>query len=304
MPFVLIKGTFHVSGYSPDGDSIRFRAENPEHWRRLKGPLAKLNARGHAQLRFEGIDTLETHYEDLHQPLEFARAATQFLFDELGITNVELDESGIRVLSANDGTPGFIVSREVEKNRRPVAFVYAGETELEDGSDVFLNVDLLRESLNHKSLREGLAYATYYQGLFPDLRNELTVVVREARAAGRGLWPEDRTNSGFEVPNLEILTEEVIILPKLFRRIVSYLQGGGSMDRFKAFLALDPDPILILQSGHFTNLDTIVEVQGDLVRLTLPPEDVVFIPRPDLTANILPNMVAGTEALSLLSSFA
>lgn len=30
MPFFLIKGTFHVVGYQPDGDSIRFQADNPE----------------------------------------------------------------------------------------------------------------------------------------------------------------------------------------------------------------------------------------------------------------------------------
>ena len=304
MAFVLIKGTFHVAGYSPDGDSIRFRSDNPEHWRKLKGPLVKLNARSHAQLRFEGIDTLETHYEDTHQPLQFAQAATRFLFDELGIQNVQLDPSGIKVVSADDGTPGFIVTREVEKNRRPVAFAYAGETDRADGSDVFLDVDLLRASLNHGSLRAGLAYATYYQGLFPDLRNELTAVVSEARNAGRGLWPQDRTNTGFDVPDLNVLTEDVVILPKLFRRVVSYLQGGGSMDRFKAFLAMDPDPILILSTGHFTNLDTIVTVEGDRVRLDLLPEEVVFIPRPDLTANVLPNMVVGGELFELLGNFA
>jgi endonuclease YncB( thermonuclease family) len=304
MPFVLIKGTFHVAGYSPDGDSIRFRADNPEHWRKLKGPLAKLNARSHAQLRLEGIDTLETHYEDVHQPLQFARAATQFLLDELGIRNVQLDPSGIRVVSAEDGTRGFIVAREVEKNRRPVAFAYAGDIDRQDGSDVFLDVDLLRRSLNHASLRAGLAYATFYQGLFPDLRDELTAAVSAARSAGRGLWPQDQTHSGFDVPNLNVLTEDVIILPKLFRRIVSYLQGGGSMDRFKAFLAMDPDPILILRTGHFTNLDTIVTVNGNRVSLDLLPEEVVFIPRPDLTANVLPNMAVGGEVFELLGNFA
>jgi len=29
MSFTLIKGTFHVIGYSPDGDSIRFNAKDP-----------------------------------------------------------------------------------------------------------------------------------------------------------------------------------------------------------------------------------------------------------------------------------
>jgi hypothetical protein len=63
MPFTLIKGTFHVVGYQPDGDSIRFQADQRENWGLLKGSAVKLNARGHAQLRLEAIDTLETHYE-------------------------------------------------------------------------------------------------------------------------------------------------------------------------------------------------------------------------------------------------
>ena len=57
MAFFLIKGTFHVKGYSPDGDSIRFRARNPDNWKKLSGPAAESNARGHAQLRVEGVWT-------------------------------------------------------------------------------------------------------------------------------------------------------------------------------------------------------------------------------------------------------
>ena len=72
MAFFLIKGTFHVKGYSPDGDSIRFRARNPDNWKKLSGPAAELNARGHAQLRVEGVDALETHYQGYHQPMKLA----------------------------------------------------------------------------------------------------------------------------------------------------------------------------------------------------------------------------------------
>jgi hypothetical protein len=32
MPFLVIKGTFHVAGYSADGDSIRFQADNEANW--------------------------------------------------------------------------------------------------------------------------------------------------------------------------------------------------------------------------------------------------------------------------------
>jgi hypothetical protein len=36
MSFRVIKGTFHVVGYSPDGDSIRFKAVNEANWALLE----------------------------------------------------------------------------------------------------------------------------------------------------------------------------------------------------------------------------------------------------------------------------
>lgn len=32
MNYKVIAGTFHVKGYAPDGDSIRFQANDPAHW--------------------------------------------------------------------------------------------------------------------------------------------------------------------------------------------------------------------------------------------------------------------------------
>ena len=100
MAFFLIKGTFHVKGYSPDGDSIRFRARNPDNWKKLSGPAAELNARGHAQLRVEGVDALETHYQGYHQPMKLARAACRYLLSYLGIDEVVWDETQCRVIKA------------------------------------------------------------------------------------------------------------------------------------------------------------------------------------------------------------
>jgi len=30
MPFVVIQGTFHVKDYAPDGDSVRFKADDQD----------------------------------------------------------------------------------------------------------------------------------------------------------------------------------------------------------------------------------------------------------------------------------
>ena len=276
MPFFVIKGTFHIEGYSPDGDSVRFRADNKEHWAKLSGPSTELNAKDHAQLRFEAIDTLETHYQDTHQPLELAIGALEHLLEGLGITDVEWNETGKRVTAANDGREGHILSRAAEENGRPVAFVYAGTSPAEDGSEIFLDVARMRQSLNHRALEDGVAYPTYYEGLFHDLREGLTEAVGRARQAKRGVWAEDRTNAGFEVDGLRSITDEHVILPKLFRRLVEYLEGGGSVAGFEEFLEAKDEEIIVISSVHPTHFDTVVEVEGNAVRMTEPPENLIF----------------------------
>jgi hypothetical protein len=125
MTFVLIKGTFHVLGYRLDGDSIRFRADDSANWKKLSGPPVALNAQGHALLRMEAVDALETHYQGFHQPLRLARPAVRYLISSLGIHDVIWDEMQERVIKAEDGTEGYIVARSTESLCRPVAFVFA-----------------------------------------------------------------------------------------------------------------------------------------------------------------------------------
>jgi len=276
VPFYQIEGTFHVVGYSPDGDSVRFRAADATNWSRLSGPPVEMNARGHAQLRFEAIDTLETHYEDEHQPLELATEALEFLLGELGITDVEWNDTRSTVVAANDGTAGYVLSREVEPNRRPVAFAFTGSPPEADGAEVFLDEEILRTSLNYLSVERGLAYPTYYKGLFSDLREEMTAAVNRAREAGAGVWAVDRTNKGFLVEGMDSVTDEHVILPKLFRRLARFLEAGGPVSGFGGFLEAQAEEVMILPAAHATHFDTVVEVEDDVVRMTEPPENLIF----------------------------
>jgi hypothetical protein len=276
MPFFVIKGTFHIEGYSPDGDSVRFRADDKQHWAKLSGRPVELNAKDHAQLRFEAIDTLETHYQGMHQPLELATGALEHLLEGLSITDVEWNAARTTVTSANDGTEGYILSRAVEENGRPVAFVYAGESREEDGSEIFLDADVMRQSLNHRALEEGVAYPTYYKGLFHDLRGALTEAVGRAREAKRGVWSKDRTNAGFKVDGLGSITDEHVVLPKLFRRLAEYLEAGGPVAGFEEFLEAKDEEVIIISTVHPTHFDTVVEVEGNTVRMTEPPENLIF----------------------------
>ena len=52
------------------------------------------------------------------------------------------------------------------------------------------------------------------------------------------------------------------ILPKLFRRIVDYMDGGGGIEGFDDYLAAKQEQVLMLPEGHFTHFDNIVNIEG------------------------------------------
>lgn len=292
MPYVAIKGTFHVVNYSPDGDSIRFKADDRTLFSKLGG-RPEMNARQHVQLRLEGIDALETHYSPptnggvYHQPEEWARAAVDRLIDFTGIGNVRWDSTHRTIVAADDATRGYILSRSIDKYGRPIAFLFKGNPDVADGSDVHLDAEGLKDSYNFAALNEGLAYPTYYSQLFADLRNALTEAVKDARSANRGLWPEDRTSTGIEASSLLVITDQSPILPKLFRRLVEHMAKVGTAVGFRDVMMQSREPVLDLRTSNFTHFDTFIEQPSASVniKLTRAAEELVFDPMPLRPAN-------------------
>ncbi len=102
----------------------------------------------------------------MHQPLDLAQKALDFLLHSVGITGAQWDVLLTRVTEANDGTSGYIISRAIEQYGRPIAFVFAGHPPESDGASIFFTHERLRDSVNYKSIAEGLAYLRYYKGFF------------------------------------------------------------------------------------------------------------------------------------------
>lgn len=198
----------------------------------------------------------------------------------LGIEDVIWNSTGSRVKSAADGVEGFVLSRAAERNGRPVSFVFNAAAEFDDGQNLFLDEDLAKQSINYKMLAAGLAYPTYYKGIFPDLRDAFTAATEDARARGRELWSEDRTNEYFAVDGLSDVTNKHVILPKLFRRIVGHIKEVGSFSApdFVRKLAERPEEVMLLDGSHFTHFDNLIQVNGDhRLKLRVAPEKMVFM---------------------------
>jgi endonuclease YncB( thermonuclease family) len=284
MPMLCIAGVTRIVGTEPDGDSIRFVPDEPADWGAVGGPHAvRVNSQGGAQLRLDGIDALETHYAPprghrLHQPLDLAHAASAELLSWLGHDGVERRGEKV-VTAASDDRPAYVLTRSADKYGRCVALLGRGKAPGLSGRPIYTDVDTVRATANHALLTSGLAYPTFYSALFHDLRDELSAASVAARAAGRGVYARDVTRSGVVVASLATLTDDAVLLPKLFRRLVDYLQLGSgdvSLARFADYLRQRNDRLYVIPTAQRTGLDTLVEVDGQSLRLTVDPEDIVF----------------------------
>jgi endonuclease YncB( thermonuclease family) len=283
MPYLLIEGTFRILGAAPDGDSVRFYPNNVKRWEDLsalsRDHRVQPNSTGGVQLRLDGIDSLETHYNALTQPLELAHAAAAKLLELIGFTNVTRGNAERVTASTPEQTTGHILTKFADKYGRAVAFVFAGSAPERDGEMVFVEPERLEGSLNALLLAGGFAYPTYYKGLYFELREMLTSSVTAARATRRGVWEKDQAEQGFTVEGLQTITEDVVMLPKLFRRLADYLEqndGDTSLAGFESFLEAKDDRLLVLSTGQFTGFDNVLQVAGQFVKLLNTPEDLVF----------------------------
>jgi endonuclease YncB( thermonuclease family) len=294
MPLIEIPGSFRVLNTSPDGDSVRFYADDRDIFTRA-GLAVRLNAGGGAQLRLDGIDALETHYTPPHghrrwrQPAQLAIGAADALLERLGFHDVQRSDDGTVEAVEPAEARGYILTRFADVYGRPVSMVFAGEPAADREIDrsgvgavprVYLHPTGLRRSANYALLAAGLVYPTFYSRLYLDLRQAMAAAATEARERRAGVWEQDATLHGVTARSRDRLEQEVVLLPKLFRRLTEYLSldesGEIHLDGFGAFLAQHDDRLFTVPEGHATSFDTLIEVRHNHIKLTVPPERLVF----------------------------
>lgn len=265
MGFVLIKGSFRLDLGIPDGDSVRFMADDDRLFDRLHGRRVEFKSDGTVQLRYEGIDTVE-------------KTAIQSLAGDSRDKNFDL----LREFSDrfSDAPRGFILSRQTDHNRRPVCFAYSGDISEPDGADVFIDVDLTKRSVNFKMVESGYAYPMFYETLFMEIRREISIAFLSARVAGLVLHKDDVTLSGANLQQRADLATIPPIFPKLWRRLEEYMRNHHNLADFKSWLASrDSEKLSTISDGRTAiSFDNVVDVQGATVKLLYSPEDMVFRP--------------------------
>ncbi len=229
-PFLLaLHGELVVVGKRPDGDSMRFVPDRPELLLELqRADRIRPSSDGSLQLRFEGIDTPETHYGEDSQPL--GDDARNGLLATTGFENVVFDDAGVVASADPERRRAVVLSKGAEANGRPVAYVLVGDPDPPpDGQWTEVTRELLRRTANARQLAAGLAYLTLYTSTPALHRTELRAIAAEARAANAGVWAVDQTPEFPLVDQASISPGGALVLPKLFRRCTDYLKAvrGG-----------------------------------------------------------------------------
>jgi endonuclease YncB( thermonuclease family) len=266
MPFTLIKGRFKPMAGTPDGDSIRFLADDIKLWKNLEGRSVELGTgpetKNTAQLRLDGVDAIE---KGAAKPL--SEQARDSLFKMIGF-----DEKN------NPEPRGFILTRMTDDVAgRPITLAFRGTTRKNDGATVFADGPLLRESINVHQARAGFAYPLYYNTLFAELRRELDEAINLAKEDKAGLWPADRTTQGVTVKSQADLATIAPIWPKLWRRLDEYLRKNKSLSGFVQFLEKSNERVDVLNVMEERGFQDLVEVRNSTVRMIEPPENLRFV---------------------------
>lgn len=344
MDYYLIKGHFHVIGYSPDGDSLMFEASNPKQWDKVQSEYHEIfqeklrDGEGSVQLRLQGIDALETHYSaapvstpaefrgkshsgaekpasvNYRQPAGFGDLATAQLLAYLGVESISWKsgfgrrwigeitvKNGRRTTTydtkGKDRLEGYVVVNDFDRKGRPIAWAFGGKTRSRDGSRLTNGSlrDRLQRSVNYHLLENGLVYPYFFMTLSADLRQPLIQGVETARRSRANLWSKDRSQKGLTLQRFSQLTNDDLLYPYLFRRLVKHqfqrqMEGyWEAVDKKKNYRA-DPDDLFLdsffddtnpylflIDERDFVRLDSVVEVTKTRLKLKTHPGNIVFL---------------------------
>jgi endonuclease YncB( thermonuclease family) len=276
--YKVIAGTFHIKGFQPDGDSIRFQANKQEHWNFFTWKTATDKAAKKKQLRVEAIDALETHYEGYYQPRAFALAALESLLELLQIHTVTYSLSMTQVVDASDGKAGFIASATVDPFGRPVSYVFPKDANLTDGAVMDSSELPVENSINFQLAREGLVYPTFYTTTDKVFAEKIRAVVARARATKRGIWSIDRT-ADFTLWDIRTLQEDNLIMPKLFRRLVFFFANYSDFGKLEEYMKKQRDNLTLWDGTKKRSLADLMTIEGRRLRMSTPVEDILFSPK-------------------------
>ena len=196
-----------------------------------------------------------------------------------------------------DPLEGYVVVNDMDRKGRPISWVFAGKTSIRSGSRITTGrlAQLLKQSGNYQLLSRGLVYPYFFFTLEAKLRDILMSAVKNAQRQEMNIWSEDRTAKGITTRRFSEVTDEELIFPYLFRRMVKHqyrrmmegywealMEGEAYKPQTEAlFLSSffdDTNPyVFLIEEREFKRLDEVVRVTNTKIRMNTDPGNIVFL---------------------------
>jgi len=276
--FRVIPGQLVIVGYEPDGDSVRFIADDPSLFDGLRNEhRARPGKDGSLQLRFEGIDAPELHYGALAQPE--GEKTRNVLLKAIGFDHVQYNpKPSTKVKSSTPNRiAAHVLTKAFDPHGRPIAYVFVGPPDEAAGADIPVDTDVVKRSLNAKMVSAGWAYPLLYTSAPPDHRAWFRKAADDARGERAGVWADDSTPQFRLVDDASVTAPDgALIFPKFFRRAVDCLKAGyQNLPDWLRATPQENDRVVVNRveihlSELFVQQNSRVAVQGDII-------DFVFI---------------------------
>lgn len=248
VPFLILKGHFVVrEKQMPDGDTISFcaSAKYPKRPVESNVPVSTTGEET-VNIRLQSIDAPEKS-----QP--FGASSRDALLKRLGFDPGDLGLSDTDFTAGGDPTriAGWLATHGIDGNRRPLGYVFLTNPGFKHG-EIVSAADVrsvLTSSGNFAQVSKGWAYPAFYENTDETHAVVFQDAASKARDAGKGVWADDATTTGF-VPTKDALgIGGKLVYPKFYRRVQKWKNAKPNAAAFISWLKQQSDGKKLVQGA-------------------------------------------------------
>lgn len=259
-----------------DGDTLRAEIITHSDWEPFLGP-ARRDTQGRVWIRLLGLDAPETHFPNApsglrHQPPQYGQYANDCLMEALGVT-ASFDDGNLYGLyhrnphsaaspsssgSPQDSvglhshaSPRYLIAEchGVDRYGRVLAILW--QSDQPDCALILPRPPPVSSSVNVALLAKGAAYPDLHGSLGAQRNAEFRRACKEAQTNRLGIWIHDQSRTGVLLTQAHRLTQDVLILPRLYRRIVAFLLDSEAQHEGAHFSVSEREHALRNGFQHF-----------------------------------------------------
>lgn len=240
VPFLTLKGNFVVrAGQMPDGDTVSFAAASKYR----KGSVVTnvpVSPSGEktVNIRLQSIDAPEKT-----QPL--GAASRDALLTHLGFNpdSLGLGDDDFTAGGPTTKVSGWLATHGLDGNGRPLGYLFRDNPGFRHGKEVSAAeiLAVLKSSANYVQADTGWAFPAFYENTDETHAALFREVSAKARAARKGVWPEDRTTKGFVPTKVALHSGGTLVYPKFYRRVQQWKANTPNAAAFIKWLKAQRD---------------------------------------------------------------